>query len=180
MEILIGTAQDLLKKAELGDAEAQNKLGRIYENGFSYEQINLGTKYFLGQGIPKDYKKAFEWFLKAAARDFYSVKNALREITNDEDNKNAEVQYYLGQLYESKDKEARESVEWYIKATNQGHDDAQKRLNEMADMENKHAQRYVWFKKAEVGDEIARYNLCKMYRTNSFFLNDYNLDYNKC
>ena len=45
-------ATDLMKRAERGDAEAQDQLGVMYAKG---------------EGVPKDEVKAFEWYQKAAA-----------------------------------------------------------------------------------------------------------------
>jgi TPR repeat protein len=54
------TFDQLLKKAESGDAGAQEYIGMIY---------------FAGYDLPQDYKKAYEWFLKAADKgDAYALK----------------------------------------------------------------------------------------------------------
>jgi FOG: TPR repeat, SEL1 subfamily len=42
------------KAAELGDADAQNNMGYLYEKGY---------------GVPKNYVKAEEWFQKALKTD---------------------------------------------------------------------------------------------------------------
>jgi len=78
---------DLAKKAEAGDAEAQVQLGRAYEEGNgvlqsdesavrwyrkSAEQGNanaensLGVMYALGRGVPRDKEEALRWYKKAA------------------------------------------------------------------------------------------------------------------
>jgi TPR repeat protein len=80
---------DLVKKAEAGDAEAQFQLGRVYDEGDgipqddesavkwykkSAEQGNakaensLGIMYDIGQGVLQDKQEAARWFLKAADR----------------------------------------------------------------------------------------------------------------
>ena len=46
-----GIDKGLLKKAEAGDAEAQ---------------WSLGFKYYQGEDVPQDYKKAFAWYTKSA------------------------------------------------------------------------------------------------------------------
>ena len=81
------TIEDYLQAAEQGDAEAQNKLGQMYEDGDgvakSYEkaaewyrkaaeqgnadaQERLGGMYSSGYGVAKSYEKAAEWYRKAA------------------------------------------------------------------------------------------------------------------
>ena len=77
----------LKRRAELGEVEAQFKLGSMYEKGrglksdykmalYWYKkaaeggnagaQNQLGSMYESGRGVKKDYKKAVEWYMKAA------------------------------------------------------------------------------------------------------------------
>ena len=81
------TFEDTLKKAEQGDAIAQQNLGVMYSNGGKItqnyqkavywfkkaaEQGGVGAQYFLalmyrqGQGVTQDDKQSFFWFKKAA------------------------------------------------------------------------------------------------------------------
>lgn len=93
------------KAAEQGLVEAQNFLGKIYENGiggvnqdykqavewyrkaafqgYPEAQSNLGIMYYLGQGITQDYGQAIVWFKKAAMQG------------------NRKAQYDLGWMYSS-------------------------------------------------------------------------------
>ena len=77
-------------KAIQGDAEAQFDLGLLYE---------------YGRGVKQDYRKAREWFEKAATQD------------------NAEAQYNLGVMY-TKGEGVRQNYatakEWYGKACDNG------------------------------------------------------------
>ena len=78
---------DLLKRAQAGDANAQNELGIHYsegkglpqnyleakdwfrkaaDQGHTGAQVNLGTLYSLGQGAPFSDPMALFWFQKAA------------------------------------------------------------------------------------------------------------------
>lgn len=78
---------DLLKRAQAGDANAQNELGIHYsegkglpqnyfeakdwfkkaaDQGHTGAQVNLGTLYSLGQGAPFSDHMALFWFQKAA------------------------------------------------------------------------------------------------------------------
>ena len=54
--------QELTPLAEKGDAQAQNKLGRMHS---------------LGQGVPKDARAAAEWFLKAAEQGVAEAQSML-------------------------------------------------------------------------------------------------------
>lgn len=78
---------ELLRKAEQGDIDAQFNLGVCYENGYdveqSYEQavkwytkaaeqgdaaaqFNLGLCYYNGDGVEQSYEQAAKWYKKAA------------------------------------------------------------------------------------------------------------------
>ena len=79
-----------LEKAKRGDAEAQFKVGRMYEKGLGVKQdynkareyyekaaaqnvglafVNLGYTYEKGLGVKQDYNKACEYYEKAAAQN---------------------------------------------------------------------------------------------------------------
>ncbi|MDE5548533.1 MAG: sel1 repeat family protein, partial [Clostridia bacterium] len=81
---------ELIAKAEAGDAEAQNKLGGCYakgegvaqdyakslywctkaaEQGLAKAQTNLGSCYYFGRGVVQDYTKAVYWYKKAAEQN---------------------------------------------------------------------------------------------------------------
>lgn len=86
---LIGgpTVSEVLKRAQAGDPNAQNKLGLLYsegqdlpqndleakdwfkkaaDQGHADAQVNLGTLYSLGRGAPYSDHMALFWFQKAA------------------------------------------------------------------------------------------------------------------
>ncbi|MEK7760113.1 MAG: tetratricopeptide repeat protein [Nitrospirota bacterium] len=89
---------DLQKKATQGVAEAQT---------------NLGLLYYYGRGVPRDYKKAREWFEKAAAQG------------------DADAQYNLGVLYDfgkGVPQDFSTARHWYEQAATQGHAGAQNNL----------------------------------------------------
>ena len=77
--------------AQKGNAESQNRLGYLYENG---------------EGVKKDYKKAVEWYLKAAEKDEPAAQF------------NLGVMYRKGRGVQKNDRIARR---WYEKAAKQGH-----------------------------------------------------------
>ena len=79
--------EELVKLAEEGNAEAQNKLGYCYDIGQgveqsvseavkwyqkaaeqdnAYAQANLGSCYQQGKGVPQSDSEAFKWFEKSA------------------------------------------------------------------------------------------------------------------
>jgi TPR repeat protein len=119
--------EDILSRAEQGDAEAQYTLGNNYhfgigvkkdvvkarrwylktaENGHSEAQYDIGYNYEKGRFVSKSLNKAFNWYRKAAAQA------------------NARAQYKIGLFYEqgwSVQKDLEEALEWYKKAASQGH-----------------------------------------------------------
>ena len=80
---------DLRKRAEQGDADAQHSLGVMYHNGegvpqdyaeavkwyrlaaeqgFAVAQLNLVFMYYNGEGVPQDYVQAHKWSNLAASK----------------------------------------------------------------------------------------------------------------
>jgi uncharacterized protein len=83
--------------AEEGRADAQTRLGAMYDNGngvaqdygeaikwyrkaadqgYAEAQNRLGLMYYDGNGVPKDYVQAYKWFSLAASK--YEALEALR------------------------------------------------------------------------------------------------------
>ena len=74
----------------------------------------MGVCYYNGQGVAQDYKKAVEWFSKAAEQGY------------------ASAQFNLGVCYEfgkGVPKDDKKAVEWFSKAAEQGYASAQKKLD---------------------------------------------------
>ena len=124
----------LVEKAKLGDIDAQNNLGKCYENGRdvvqSYEkavewyrkaaeqghaaaQYNLGVCYAEGRGVVQSYENAVKWYRKAAEQGEVNAQNNLGVCY---DNGQGVVRNY------------EKAVEWYRKAAEQGHAAAQYNL----------------------------------------------------
>lgn len=134
---------NLRKKAEAGDAEAQNGLGSMYfsgeavshdahgnplskdpeaaagwfyraaEQGHADAQFNLGLLYFTGEGVPQDKAKAVELFTKSAEQGNIDAQNNLGVI------------YLLGEGVEQNTDKA---IKWFEKAAKQGNEEAVKNL----------------------------------------------------
>lgn len=87
--------------AEKGDATAQSKIGRMYNDGlgikedlskaaFWYEQaakqgisssqFKLAGLYFYGEGVTKSWEKAYSWYRKVAKNGDEEAKQKLTEI----------------------------------------------------------------------------------------------------
>jgi len=122
------------KAAEQGQAEAQFKLGQMYnkgqgvtqnrqkavkwfrkaaEQGLTLAQYNLGVMYHHGLGITQNHQQALNWFRKAAEQGF------------------SLAQYNLGVMYETTQNH-QEAVKWYRKAAEQGLSLAQKALKKLS------------------------------------------------
>ena len=99
-----GEFEELLKSAKRGDA---------------YAQYCLGDMYFYGDGVKQDYRKAREWFEKAATQD---------ELT---------AQCYLGDMYLyglGVKQDYNKAHEWYRKAAANGDEDAKEYLEKLAEL----------------------------------------------
>ena len=131
------TAQkELTPLAEKGDAQAQNKLGRMYslgqgmspdsraaaewflkaaEQGVAEAQGMLGYMYLVGDGAPQSNGKAYEWISKAAEQG------------------DAMAQYNLGVMLDGNGakEDPAAAARWMRKAAEQGHSNAQSKLAEM-------------------------------------------------
>jgi len=87
--------KEFLPLAQQGNAEAQFKLGRLYQEGegvpqagaeaarwyrlavaqgYAKAQYNLGVMYAYGQGVPTDYEEAIRWFRLAAKQGFVDAQ----------------------------------------------------------------------------------------------------------
>jgi len=70
-------------RAESGDAQAQHKLGEIYEVGTSWDEALADCLYFLGDikdetsGVDRDYAQAAYWFRKSAEQGHAEAHNNL-------------------------------------------------------------------------------------------------------
>ena len=119
-------AEGLKRKAELGNAEAQNDISKAYINGYVFRrnaraaarwahaaanqgsveaQVNLGTFYYAGKGVAVDYAQAQYWLQKAA------------------DQGNAKAEQNLGVLYtrgQGVKRNLEEAIRWFLKAAEQG------------------------------------------------------------
>ena len=129
--------RELLPLAEKGNAEAQNRLGVMYSNGWGVQQdnsealkwyrkaaeqghavaqTNLGDSYYLGKFVPQDYKKALKWYRKAAEQG------------------DSWAQYRLGDIYERGQgvpRNDKEALKWYRKAAKHGYPGAAQSVAEL-------------------------------------------------
>jgi serine/threonine protein kinase/TPR repeat protein len=121
----------LMRSAEAGSAEAQNRLGEIFENadsnpstaaewyrkaaeqGYAIAQWNLGAMYQNGSGVAKDLTEAVTWYRKSA------------------DQGNRVAQYNLAIMHATGagvDQSFADAAKWFEEAAERGHFDAKVRL----------------------------------------------------
>jgi predicted small lipoprotein YifL len=93
--------KQLEEKAQLGDADAQNKLGGLYytgdgvtqdfkkaaywaqqaaEQGRPDAQANLAIMYYKGEGVTQDYKQAYVWWSLAVAQADLSIGSDIERV----------------------------------------------------------------------------------------------------
>lgn len=164
----MGKALEWFKKAaEQGDGLYQANLANTYHhigdytNAFIwYSKIKifnpearrmLGTYYFYGRGVEKDYTKALEYFTKSSETKY--------------------SQYYLGLMYENGygvEKNYSEAAIWYEKSAKQGYASAQNNLGYLYQYgrgvpENKTKAIDLYLKAANAGNNAAMSNLGNLY-----------------
>ncbi len=125
----------------------------IANNGNSKAQCALGAIYDLGIGVTKDYKKAINWYTKAAEQGI------------------AEAQHNLGAMYHKGRgvfKDYKKAVNWYTKAAEQGITESQFNLGFMYQkgkgVIKNYKEAFNWYiKAAEHGNTNAQVGLAGMY-----------------
>ena len=157
----------LLKAAELGDADAQNKVGVCFHDGY---------------GAVQNTEKANYWYVKAANQGNIYAMNNLRLLYDNQKNKeealkwarmgaehgHIECQYFLGDAYNDGNglkEDIDQAAYWYKKAADSGHKDACNKLAVIYhDKKEDYEQALVYINKAaELGSENANFNIGFMY-----------------
>lgn len=148
---MANTQQDILNlrvKAEAGNASAQNSLGCAYHNA---------------DGVERDYAKAMEWYLKAAAQgEKYAESN-------------------IGILYRygcGREKDLKTALSWFLKAAEHGLASAQETVGIFYDFgygTDKDMERAVyWYRKAANNQRgLAQNNLGSCFQKGEGVAQDY-------
>ena len=130
-----------------GEEETEfERTKRLAEGGDKVAQNDLGISYFLGLGVPQDFKEAVKWYRLAAEQGYAPAQN------------NLGVKYHHGRGVPQDYKEA---VKWYTKSAEQGIASAQSNLGMMYDngfgVPKDLVPAYAWFNIAQAnGDEDAK------------------------
>ncbi len=145
----------------------QNSLNLLIDKankGDPNAQYDLGWHYCDGNGVGQDYKKAIEWYTKAAEQE------------------NVDAQFELGRMYLygcGVPKDYKEAAKWFTKAGEQGDADAQLKLGLMYEdsifhMPQDYNEAVKWYRKsAEQGNVNAQCALGMMYREGQGVSQDY-------
>jgi TPR repeat protein len=97
-------------------ALALKEITPLAKAGNADAQHLLGLMYYMGRGVQRDYKQAFQWHQKAALQG------------------KADAQYVIGAMYytgNSVPQDQKQAVAWFRKAAEQGHAEAQHALGLM-------------------------------------------------
>jgi TPR repeat protein len=97
-------------------AVALKEIRPLAQAGNADAEHLMGLMYYMGRGVPQDYKTALEWHRKAALKG------------------KADAQYVVGAMYYTGNaviQDHKQAVSWFRKAAEQGHPDAQQVLGLM-------------------------------------------------
>ena len=176
--------ENLKNQVDKGDANAQFKLGYMYDKGQGIKQdyqkafelytksakqgndkaqFNLGTLYRLGHGVERDVKKTVKWYTKSAKQG------------------NPDAQNELGFLYEagkSVKQDYKKALKWYTKAAEQNYVFAQHNMGEMYQLgkgvEQDCNKAIEWHTKAaEQGLTSSQYTIGEIYYKGECVKQDY-------
>lgn len=121
----------------------------------------IGRRYERGMNIAYNQQKANEWYAKAFTNDGMALIEAKAK---EEDSHSL---FILGRMYDlgsnGKEKDAVLAKQYYTKASDKGHKDAQRNLGLIAYTARQYAQAVQWYTKAALqGDGDAEYDLGAM------------------
>ncbi len=175
---------------ERGDyAAALKHYQKAAELGYAPAQVNLGSMFFEGQGVPRDFDEALKWYRIAANQGYVSAQfnlgmlheqsdgvlqdfeQAMRWYHRAAEQGHAPAQVNLGSMYfegRGVPRNFQEALRWYHQAAEQGHAPAQFNLGVIyaegkAEIAKDPVKAHVWFSRAAVlGDEDAQRERAKI------------------
>lgn len=155
------------------ESRASDWYRKAAEQGNVFAQYRLGVMYEKGIGVKKDNGEALSWYGKAADQGHAEAVNALGKLRGaalfdlllNEESANYQfgqgVYFLLGHGYES-------AIQWFRKAADQGHANAQSNLGNMyahgQGVAKDEVEAVRWYRiAAEQGNSSGQYNLGLMY-----------------
>ena len=175
--------------AEQGDADAQYKLGKMYENGQRVSQSNYTAERWYKEAAEQGHTEAFKYLLMGKNAYFFDIYEQAELCQKSLKNGNVDALKYLhkmaesyvpfmytiGMIYEKGQGVSQSdylAMEWYEKAAEQGHAPAQYKLGEMyyAQWDTVDEEKsFEWYEKAaEQGHAPAQYKLGEMYEQGEY------------
>lgn len=175
--------------AKTNVAEAVKWYKRAADQGFAQAQVELGSCYYAGRGVPKDEEEGVRWRRKAAEqgdceaqimlassynegsgvpKDYEEAAKWYRKAADQDDDPCAPIaQVELGKCYyrgEGVTQDFAEAARWFRRGADQGDKSAQERLavcySRGEGVTKDYVQAYKWFNLASAqGDEGARKSL---------------------
>ena len=194
--------EETLKKAENGDAIAQELLGTLYtlgngvpkdykkaaewyekaaSQGVDEAQYSLGMMYYDGIGVPQDYINAYVYFNLAAASDhnkaIFKIYLVQAIMSRDQIEKAQNISQELFKKIVDNKKFAADVIEAAIKKAESGDAKAQYELGLRyaagANVPRNDKKAFEWYEKSALqGNATAQYNLGMMYSTGTGVPND--------
>lgn len=192
--------QRIYQALDDGDYETMVALLRpLAEKGNAEAQFRLGCRYDNGEGVKKDYAKAFVWYEKAALQNYAKAECNLgwlyetgKGVAQDYGKAfawyeksalqgNMYAQCNLANFYEEGKgviQDYEKAFAWYEKAALQGSMRGQNSLGLLYKTGKGVSQNYAkaaeWYEKAAMqGDMYAQYNLANLYRDGTGVTQDY-------
>jgi len=140
------------KAAEMGNPEAQCRLGKCYEKGYGVKQNHKAVEMWYTKAANQEYLKAFLYFAEFYASIWCEEALAVEWYTKAAERGDAYAQYMLGYYYRYGmmiDRDDSKAVEWLTKAAEQGNTYAQKELGSYNVSEEQDCQKATeWYTKA--------------------------------
>lgn len=176
-------------ESENGLKNSSNLNRKSADHGDVIAQRNMAESFYTGNGVTKNLKTAYDWFLIAALNGDaisqrsigvmyekgYGIKKNYKEamswyIKSAQQN-NIDAKFNLGLMYQEGlgvSKDLKEAFNWYLSAAKQGHINAQYFIGNMYEkglgVNKDLKESFVWFKKcAEQGDATAQFEIGYMY-----------------
>ena len=137
--------------AKQGNAEAQFKIGEMYENGIGVETNKREARYWIKRSANQGYEiagfKLLYWDLEI--RGLRGINQAkVEELNNKAKQGNAQAQYYLGKMYENGigiNKNLDVAIDWLNKAATAGILEAELELASLKEKTQRDTQKTIRF-----------------------------------
>ena len=152
-----------MKLAKQGNAEAQFKVGEMYENGLGVDQDRKEAKYWTTRAANQNHETArFKLLYWDMGRRGLNGENEAKveELNTKAKQGNAQAQYYLGKLYANGvgiKKNPDVAIDWLNKAALAGVLEAELELASLMEEKKQEAQKERRFKSDPCNDKTARF-----------------------